>query len=79
MKMIAAVGRNYEIGRGNELPWRCPSELKLFRELTTNATVVMGRKTMESLKRPLPERHNVVLTRSSGFMLPCHYGRCNAA
>ena len=68
MKMIAAVGRNYEIGRGNELPWRCPSELKLFRELTTNATVVMGRKTMESLKRPLPERHNVVLTRSSGFM-----------
>lgn len=68
MKMIAAVGRNYEIGRGNELPWRCPSELRLFRELTTNATVVMGRKTMESLKRPLPERHNVVLTRSSGFM-----------
>ncbi|EPK9448757.1 trimethoprim-resistant dihydrofolate reductase DfrA50 [Klebsiella pneumoniae] len=68
MKMIAAVGRNYEIGRGNELPWRCPSDLKLFRELTTNATVVMGRKTMESLKRPLPERHNVVLTRSSGFM-----------
>lgn len=42
MKMIAAVGRNYEIGIGNELPWRCPTDLKLFKQLTKNATVVMG-------------------------------------
>ena len=68
MKMIAAVGRNYEIGIGNELPWRCPTDLKLFKQLTKNATVVMGRKTMESLKRPLPERHNLVLTRSRGYI-----------
>ncbi len=66
--MIAAVGRNYEIGRANELPWRCSTDLKLFKRLTKNATVVMGRKTMESLKRPLPERHNLVLTRSHGFV-----------
>ncbi|MDO2421157.1 dihydrofolate reductase (plasmid) [Klebsiella pneumoniae] len=76
MKMIAAVGRNYEIGIGNELPWRCPTDLKLFKQLTKNATVVMGRKTMESLKRPLPERHNLVLTRSSWlypqWVLPRH-------
>ncbi|EJA4629593.1 dihydrofolate reductase [Escherichia coli] len=51
MKMIAAVGRNYEIGIANELPWRCSTDLKLFKRLTKNATVVMGRKTMESLKR----------------------------
>ncbi|ENL8728958.1 dihydrofolate reductase [Citrobacter amalonaticus] len=68
MKMIAAVGRNYEIGIGSELPWRCPTDLKLFKQLTKNATVVMGRKTMESLKRPLPERHNLVLTRSRGHI-----------
>lgn len=68
MKMIAAVGRNYEIGIANELPWRCSTDLKLFKRLTKNATVVMGRKTMESLKRPLPERHNLVLTRSHGFV-----------
>ncbi|EGC9580499.1 dihydrofolate reductase [Salmonella enterica subsp. enterica serovar Anatum] len=66
--MIAAVGRNYEIGIGNEIPWRCPTDLKLFKKLTKNATVVMGRKTMESLKRPLPERHNLVLTRSNGYI-----------
>lgn len=44
MKMIAAVGRNYEIGIANELPWRCSTDLKLFKRLTKNATVVMGRK-----------------------------------
>ena len=68
MKMIAAVGRNYELGVGNELPWRCPTDLKLFKQLTKNSTVVMGRRTMESLKRPLPDRHNVVLTRSRGYV-----------
>ncbi|MDT7012711.1 dihydrofolate reductase [Enterobacter cancerogenus] len=68
MKMIAAVGRNYEIGIGNELPWRCPTDLNLFKQLTRNATVVMGRKTMESLKHPLSERHNLVLTRSGGHI-----------
>ncbi|WP_394628103.1 dihydrofolate reductase [Escherichia coli] len=41
MKMIAAVGRNYEIGIANELPWRCSTDLKLFKRLTKNATVVM--------------------------------------
>ena len=83
MKMIAAVGRNYEIGIGNELPWRCPTDLKLFKQLTKNATVVMGRKTMESLKRPLPERHNLVLTRSRGYIpngfYPAGIGRFETA
>lgn len=76
MRMIAAVGRNYEIGIGNVLPWRCPTDLKLFKRLTQNATVVMGRKTMESLKRPLPERHNLVLTRSQGHMPNGFYSAC---
>ncbi|WP_411512048.1 dihydrofolate reductase [Escherichia coli] len=56
MIIDVTVNRNYEIGIGNELPWRCPTDLKLFKQLTKNATVVMGRKTMESLKRPLQRR-----------------------
>ncbi|WP_212745202.1 dihydrofolate reductase [Escherichia coli] len=77
MKMIAAVGRNYEIGIANELPWRCSTDLKLFKRLTKNATVVMGRKTMESLKRPLPERHNSFDALSwlcTKWILPCWCG-----
>ncbi|WP_439236788.1 dihydrofolate reductase [Klebsiella pneumoniae] len=61
---------------------RCPSELKLFRELTTNATVVMGRKTME-VEAPAsgaPQRRsNALIWVHAQWFLPCHYGRCNAA
>lgn len=72
--MIAAVGRSYEIGKGNALPWHVPAEMKLFRHMTDGHVVVMGRKTAESLRKPLPNRINVVLTRSNagvptGFLL----------
>lgn len=65
MRMIVAVGQNFEIGKENELPWKCPADLKLFKELTHGFTVIMGRNTAESLGRALPGRRNVMLTHGS--------------
>ncbi len=62
--LIAALDRNRAIGRGNELPWRLPDDLKRFKALTLGRPVLMGRKTAESLGRALPGRRNLVLTRS---------------
>lgn len=64
MKMIAAVGRDFEIGKDGGLPWSCPADLALFKELTTNSTVVMGVNTALSLRKPLPNRRNVMLLRN---------------
>lgn len=63
---IVAYDKNKVIGNGNELPWRLPEDLKLFKKHTTNCPVIMGRKTWESIPekyRPLPNRTNIVLTR----------------
>jgi len=62
-KAIAAMARNRVIGRGGTIPWRIPDELRWFKRATTGHTVLMGRKTFESLGRPLPNRRNVVVTR----------------
>ena len=62
--LIAAIDRRYAIGRGNALPWRLPDDLAHFKALTRGGTVLMGRKTAESLGRALPERRNLVLTGS---------------
>ena len=63
---IAAIGRNRELGKNNQLLWRIPEDLKRFRELTRGHPVIMGRKTFESivgvLGKPLPDRTNIVLT-----------------
>jgi len=63
LKAIAAMARNRVIGHAGAIPWRIPDELRWFKETTTGHTVVMGRKTYESLGRPLPNRRNVVITR----------------
>lgn len=63
IKMIAAIDRNLGLGRNNELLFRIPADLERFKQLTLNHTVVMGRKTFESIGRPLPGRHNIVLSR----------------
>jgi dihydrofolate reductase len=60
--LIAALDRNGVIGRENRLPWRLPDDLQRFKALTIGRTVVMGRKTYESIGRPLPGRRNVVVT-----------------
>ena len=70
ISMIAAVARNGTIGRGGRLPWRLSDDLARFRRLTLGNTVLMGRRTWESLGRPLPGRRNVVLTRDASFAAP---------
>ena len=70
LTLIAGVARNGVIGRDNALLWHLPEDLKHFRAATMGAPVIMGRKTWDSLPqrfRPLPGRHNIVLTRQGGF------------
>ena len=62
---IAAVDRNGAIGKGGSIPWHYPADMKFFREQTTGNACVMGRRTWASLKRPLKDRLNVVLSRSA--------------
>lgn len=66
ISMIVAHGKNYELGLNNKLLWNIPEDLKKFKELTTGHHILMGRKTFESIGRPLPNRVSLVLTRS-GF------------
>ncbi|NUR97605.1 MAG: dihydrofolate reductase [Kribbellaceae bacterium] len=61
--LIAAVGRNGVIGRDNDLPWRIREDLQHFKQLTLGHTLIMGRKTYDSIGRPLPGRRTVVVTR----------------
>lgn len=70
MKLIAAVDKNWAIGRDGGLLCRLSGDLKYFKQATTGKTVVMGRKTLESLPqgKPLPDRKNVVLTGNADFM-----------
>ena len=63
--LIAAVSENGVIGRDGCLPWRLSSDLRHFRRVTTGKPVVMGRKTHESIGRPLPDRENIVVTRNA--------------
>ena len=65
--LIVAVARNGVIGREGQLPWRMPSDLKTFRRLTMGKPIVMGRKTFESIGRPLDGRDNIVITRNPHF------------
>ena len=65
--LIAAVARNGVIGANNALPWKLPADLARFRALTTGHAVIMGRKTWQSLGRPLKHRQNVVVTRDASF------------
>ena len=66
--VIAAVASNGVIGIDNRLPWRLPDDLRRFRTLTSGHTVIMGRRTWESLPRALPNRQNIVVTRPPGYV-----------
>lgn len=71
--LIAAADQENGIGKENAMPWNIPSDLKYFSKVTNGATVIMGRKTYESLPaahRPLPNRTNIILTRNSDYNLP---------
>lgn len=65
--MILAMDENGLIGNKNKLPWHLPKDLKHFKTVTTNKIVVMGRKTYESIGRPLPNRLNIVITRDVSY------------
>ena len=67
LELVVAVAENDVIGRDNQLPWRLPTDLRRFKALTLGKTVLMGRKTFESIGKALPGRTNLVLTRSPGF------------
>ena len=70
LSMIFAVAHNLVIGKDGDLPWRLPNDLSFFKSMTMGKPIVMGRRTFESIGRPLPGRPNWVLTRSSSFQAP---------
>lgn len=70
ISIVAALSRNRVIWKNNKLPWYYPEDLKHFRKLTINKTIVMWRKTFESIGNPLPERKNIVLTRNQNRTYP---------
>lgn len=65
--LIAACSKNRVIGKDNQLIWHVPGDLKRFKELTSGHTILMGRKTFESIGKPLPNRRNVILSRDPNF------------
>ncbi|MCY9737498.1 dihydrofolate reductase [Paenibacillus alvei] len=67
ISIIVAMDENGGIGKDNKLPWHLPEDLKRFKQITTGHAVAMGRKTFESIGKPLPNRTNIVLTRDNEF------------
>ena len=70
VSLVAAVAKNYVIGKNNALPWRLPDDMKFFMETTKGHYVILGRKNFESLPhkfKPLPDRTNVVVTRQKDY------------
>lgn len=65
--LIVAMAQNRTIGKDGKIPWHISQELKLFKKITIGHTLIMGRKTYESIGRPLPERKNIVVTRNANF------------
>lgn len=67
ISIIAAVGKNLELGKNNELIWHFKEDMKFFKQTTTGHTVIMGRKTFESLPKALANRRNIVITTNSNY------------
>ena len=67
ISLIAAMAKNRVIGNRGDIPWRIPGEQKIFKRITLGHAVIMGRKTFESLERPLPERTNIIVTRQKDY------------
>jgi len=67
ISLIAAIGKNNELGKNNTLVWSMPTDLKYFRQITSGHSVIMGRKTFESVGRPMPNRRNLIITRDLNY------------
>ncbi len=70
ISLIAAIGEKNELGKDNQLLWQLPADMKHFRDITRGHTVIMGRKTFESIGKPLPDRENIVITRDKNYFTP---------
>ena len=70
LSLIVAMDRNRVIGKNNELPWYLPSDLQFFKRTTMNKPLVMGRKTYQSIGRPLPGRQMIIVTRQRDLQAP---------
>ena len=73
VSQIAALTKNYVIGKNNDLPWHLPDDMRYFMQTTSRHTVIMGRKNYDSIPekfRPLPNRTNIVVTRQPDFAAP---------
>lgn len=69
ISIIVAIARNYTIGSANSMPWHLPEDFRHFKQVTMGKAVIMGRKTYESIGRPLPGRRNIVITRNADLRI----------
>ena len=67
LSIIVAMAKNRVIGKDNAMPWHLPADLKYFRKVTSGKPIIMGRKTYESIGRPLPKRHNIIISRNRDY------------
>ncbi|WEK20597.1 MAG: dihydrofolate reductase [Candidatus Pedobacter colombiensis] len=70
ISIVVAIAENNAIGKDNQLLWYLPNDLKHFKQITSGHTVIMGRKTFDSIGKPLPNRRNIVVTRTAGLEIP---------
>ncbi|MDB5010718.1 MAG: dfrA [Mucilaginibacter sp.] len=71
VSIVVAISENHAIGKDNKLLWHLPNDLKHFKEITTGHTIIMGRKTYDSVGRPLPNRRNIIITRQNMTIAGC--------
>lgn len=69
ISIICAMAKNYVIGKDNKLPWHLPADLRHFKELTLGKPVIMGRKTYQSIGKPLPDRRNIIISRNTDLII----------
>ena len=69
VSIVVAIAQNNAIGKNNQLLWHLPADLKHFKQITSGHTIIMGRKTYDSIGRPLPNRRNIVITRNTGLTI----------
>ena len=70
ISIVCAMSKNYVLGNNNQLPWHLPADLRHFKEITLGKPVIMGRKTYDSIGKPLPNRRNIVISRDPNLIIP---------
>ena len=70
LSIVVAMDDNHLIGKDNGLPWHLPADLAFFKKITTGNSILMGRKTYDSIGKPLPNRRNIVITRNPDILIP---------